>query len=473
MAPTLRFHAGVFYVIFTNMCVGKSFICTAQNPAGPWSEPHWLTDVPGIDPSLFFDMDGRAYITGLDTEEYAGGSRQVIWVSELDLKAMRLTGERPVIWRGALRNARYPEGPHLYRRGGWYYLLSAEGGTEHYHSVVVGRSREIFSEFENYNGNPVLTHRHLGRSYPFCNIGHADLVELLDGRWYAVLLGSRLVNGVGTPLGRETFLVPVAWEDDWPVFSPGTGKVERQYPLPFEQAENSSRQTKAAEFSVRDDFTFGTLPLHWAAYGTPYTGFYTLDDNGLTIPLSPEPIWRELTRVGGKPVTTDNPVPSLLIRRRQHLACSMMALMIFTPQAENETAGLIVMTVNNHMLRLERTIRGERHVIRAAVCSCVTHSLPYLPDFTASTTETFIFEEETASDAQVILEIKADGTRFTLSAGANESSLAPLVTDFDGGALFPENCGMVGTYLGMYASSNGTKSDNAANYKWFEYKGEQ
>ena len=232
-APTIRYNEGTFYVITTNMTTHENFICTAKNPAGPWSDPIVIKDAKGIDPSLFFDDDGRVYFTGT-----AGGfgdkkyDHQVIEVREIDVKTGQFIGEGWAIGDGALKDSKFPEGPHLYKRNGWYYLLIAEGGTEHYHAVTVSRSRSLREPFENYIGNPILTHRHLGKMYPICNVGHADMVELPDGSWYMVCLGSRLIDGYHKPLGRETFLMPVAWEEDWPVVSPGTGKVEWSYEKP-------------------------------------------------------------------------------------------------------------------------------------------------------------------------------------------------------------------------------------------------
>ncbi|WP_205600738.1 glycoside hydrolase family 43 protein [Gracilibacillus sp. YIM 98692] len=228
MAPTLRYNKGTFYVITSNFSSKENFIVTATDPSGPWSDPYWLKD-DGIDPSLFFDDDGKVYYTG--TAREASGE-QVIWISEFDLQNMCFIGEKKTIWGGALKNCASPEAPHLYKKDGYYYLVIAEGGTEHFHAVTVARSTSIFEYFESHKGNPIMTHRHFGKDYPICNVGHVDLVELESGEWYAVMLGSRLVDGHHKNLGRETFIAPVTWEDHWPVISPGTGRIERSYPAP-------------------------------------------------------------------------------------------------------------------------------------------------------------------------------------------------------------------------------------------------
>ena len=216
MAPTIRYHDGIFYLINCNFGDRGNFIVTAENPAGPWSEPHWLTDVPGIDASIFFDDDGQCYMTGTANNwpDGKGGLRQGIWAARYDIQNFRLASEPVALWGGALAGVASPEAPHLYHIGKYYYLLIAEGGTEYFHSVTVARSESVFGPYEGYRGNPVLTMRHLGKHAAIQNAGHADLAELPDGSWYAVFLASRLIDGESKNLGRETFICPVRWEED-------------------------------------------------------------------------------------------------------------------------------------------------------------------------------------------------------------------------------------------------------------------
>ena len=223
-APTLRYHKGIFYMITTNAGRGGTFYVTAKEPQGPWSEPVFLKDAEGIDPSLYFEGDKCFYVGQRFKKDAKYYGDCEIWIQELDLERGCLTGEAHAVWDGAAKNAIWPEGPHLYRKDDWYSLMIAEGGTAHEHSVSVARSREIFGPYESCKNNPVFTHRHLGEKYPIQNIGHADLIEMEDGSWYAVMLGTRMLDG-RSALGRETFLVPVIWENDWPVFYAGEGKV--------------------------------------------------------------------------------------------------------------------------------------------------------------------------------------------------------------------------------------------------------
>lgn len=225
-APTIRYHEGTFYIICTNVSYGGNFIITAQNPAGPWSEPHYIEGADGIDPSLFFDEDGTCYYIGTHPNpagcQYDGD--WYIWIQELDIENMKLVGEVHNVWNGAMRNIIWPEGPHLYKIGEYYYIMHAEGGTGPDHAVTVCRSKNVYGPYENNFCNPILTHRHLGRKYPICYVGHADLVKTINDEWYMVMLAVRPLEGY-TTMGRETFLARVEWENDWPVVNPGVGRL--------------------------------------------------------------------------------------------------------------------------------------------------------------------------------------------------------------------------------------------------------
>ena len=208
-APTIAFHDGVFYVANTAVDSGGNFIATATNPAGPWSDPIWLPTIGGIDPSLFFDDDGKVYILNNDappaTPRYDG--HRAIWMQEFDLDARKPIGPRKVMIDGGVDPSTNPiwiEGPHIYKRDGWYYLVCAEGGTSVNHSQVVLRSRKVWGPYTPYENNPILTQRDLaaGRAAPVINAGHADLVEGLDGRWWAIFLASRAYDQKHYNTGR-------------------------------------------------------------------------------------------------------------------------------------------------------------------------------------------------------------------------------------------------------------------------------
>lgn len=204
-APTIRYHQGRFYMVTTNISGGGNFFVTAADPFGEWSEPVWLAQ-GGIDPSLFFHQE-RAYLTstGVPEEGDPAGQGQGILQSEIDLASGSLLSRPRLIWRGT--GGAFPEGPHLYQLGRYFYLMVAEGGTEYGHSEVIARSDSPWGPWESCPHNPILTHR--GQRSPIQALGHADLVEAQDGSWWMVCLGIRPVFPNAHHLGRETFLAPV------------------------------------------------------------------------------------------------------------------------------------------------------------------------------------------------------------------------------------------------------------------------
>lgn len=242
-APTIRYHKGTFYMITTNVMGGGNFYVTAKDPAGEWSDPVYLPDAEGIDPSLFFDGDTCYYVGQRNKKdgEYFGDCE--IWIQELDLEQGKLVGEVHSLWDGAMKHAIWPEGPHLYKKDDYYYLMIAEGGTAYEHSICVARSKELFGPYESYRSNPVFTHRHLGHQMEIQNTGHGDLVEDANGNWYIFMLATRPVNDCA-PLGRETFVAEVRWEDDWPVINPGVGQLRKYQPVGNMTVQECEEQMK-------------------------------------------------------------------------------------------------------------------------------------------------------------------------------------------------------------------------------------
>jgi alpha-N-arabinofuranosidase len=439
---------------------------TSKDPRGPWSDPYWLKDCPGIDSSLFFDDDGKAYLTGTREDKNPDGTRsQAIWVSEIDLDRMCLVGGARTIWGGALKNCASPEAPHLYKKDGYYYLVIAEGGTEHFHAVTVARSKTIFNDFEGYTGNPILTHRHLGKHYPICNVGHADLVELNNGEWYAVILGSRLIEGYHKNLGRETFIAPVVWEEGWPVISPGTGKVEWSYPAP--DLPSATERV----IPIRDDFECEKLGMDWVFFGTPYDNFYSLSESKLTLKLLPRSISQEVRKIHIHATEVNKNVPTLgfIGRRQLHANFCMSTRMNFLALEENETAGLAIMQACNHQFRLERTMENGKQILRLIQCTSEINGYPHQPNFQCSTTEIELAKKE-VEGREMILTITAEGQSHNFYYGTHEENLQLLYANADGRKLNPESVGgMVGTMLCMFASSNGGESKNSAEFEWFDY----
>ncbi len=222
-APTIRHRDGVFHLVITDAFGRGTLHFTADDPAGPWSDGVVFDGIDGIDPDLVWDEDGTAYLTfsglGVNPELPTFMKHRGLLQARVDLETGRALEEPRSIWSGV--GGQFPEAPHLYRIGDWWYLVIAEGGTERGHSVSVARASSPEGPFENAPGNPLLTAR--GTDRPIQNTGHGDLVLGPDGEWLLVLLGvrPRSMTRAFSALGRETFVTTVTWGDDgWPAFEP-------------------------------------------------------------------------------------------------------------------------------------------------------------------------------------------------------------------------------------------------------------
>ncbi|OOM70183.1 Non-reducing end alpha-L-arabinofuranosidase BoGH43B precursor [Clostridium puniceum] len=474
-ASTIRYHEGLFYIITTNMSNGGNFIVTAKNPKGSWSDPYWIKDADGIDPSLFFDDDGKVYYTGTRTSEnpeYMGDHE--IWLQEIDLNYMKLKGKSHILWKGALKNASFVEGPHLYKINGYYYLIISEGGTEHYHSVTIARSKEILGTYEGNPGNPILTHRHLGKGYPISSAGHVDLVETQNGEWYMVALASRPYGGYYKNLGRETFLIPVIWEDEWPIVSPGTGKIEFTYQMP------NLSTSFINETEIRDDFDKEVLDYKWNTIRTPKEQFWSLKERpgflrlkvrtiGMLDTLSPPPFgpFTNFKKEG------NNESPSFIGRRQQHINFKASTKMEFKPQNEYETGGIALIQNDNHQFRLEASIEDGQKVIRLIKCIANINLDFRTATFNYENIESELVHKTFSSDL-VYLKVTAKGQEYNFYYGSAPDEMELLAGNIDGRILSSEVAGgFVGTYVGLFASSNGNESENVADFDWFDYQGQE
>lgn len=262
-APTLRHHGGRFWLITTDVTQVErgQLILSAEDAEGPWSEAVHVAGAIGIDPDLAWDEDGVCHLSWKSFPDDA------IMSVPIEPGTGAMLGKPRVLWAGT--GLAYPEGPHLYRIGEWWYLLIAEGGTERGHAISAARSRSLYEPFEPCPSNPILSHRSTG--HPVQNTGHGDLIELADGSWAMVYLGVR-PRGV-TPQfhvnGRETFLAGIDWVDGWPVVD-----VER-----FAAA--------ADDHSFVDEFTAAELHPRWVSPGEYPDSLAKHTDQGLE--LRPEP----------------------------------------------------------------------------------------------------------------------------------------------------------------------------------------
>ena len=264
-APTIRFHEGTFFMTTTNITAGGNFIVHSKSAAGPWSEPAWVKQ-GGIDPSLLFDDDGKVYFTSTGSD----GDRQCILICEVDPFTGEQKTESRVLSYGC--GGKCPEGPHLYKINGMYYLMLAEGGTEYGHRETMQRADNPYGPFVPCPHNPILSNQDAQNDEISCT-GHADLVEDGNGNWWLVCLAVRTC-GEGRyhvmlhNLGRETFLAPVVWtQDGWPVVGdhgrialmmegPLPGAVE---PVCRDFADDFSRETFAPQYN----FLRNPVPEHY------------------------------------------------------------------------------------------------------------------------------------------------------------------------------------------------------------------
>jgi len=453
-APTIRYNKGIFYILCTLINTGGNFIISAKDPSGPWSDPVWLAGADGIDPSIFFDDDGRAWYCGThpapEGEAYSGNYE--IYIQEMDMSAVAegknpLSGAKNGIWRGALRNVIWPEGPHIYKIGGWYYLLHAEGGTSYDHAVCVARAKNICGPWEGKKSNPVLTHRYLGKRAEIINVGHADLFDDTEGNWWMALLASRPFDGV-CPLGRETFLVPIFWEDEWPCTATKSGLVENEGELPFFANAEKHAPIEWSESSC-DHFT-DRLPINWLVLRMP------VNEKDAAFSLSSHPgALRLFTRAA---TLREKSHCAFAGRRLRHKDWAFSAEMEFSPKSESETAGIILLQSENYQYRME--LHGAQNLSLRLVKTAGKE------DEVAANTECRV------KGKKIVLAVQCEEMKLSFYYGEDQYSLKPFVSEQDAKILSTEySGGFVGTLAGVFASGNGKDTENYADVFWAEYRG--
>ena len=466
-APTIRYHKGSFYIIVTNVYSPQdrnlpvemvNFVITADDPSGPWSEPHVIEGAPGIDPDLFFDEDGKVYYIGTHPpgKPNENGIGE-IWVQELDPEEWKLVGKRHSVWQGACDGC-CVEGPHMYKVNDKYYLLIAEGGTSLHHAVMIAASDHITGPFESNPRNPILTSRHLSRNNWVHSTGHADMVELEDGRWYMVALGIRSDLEGSSNMGRETHLMPLIWEPAivrwqqvsenlwepveylYPVVAPETGKVERHNPLPF--ADKPQNYNDA----FRDEFVTGALNPEWNFRRVPLPGTYSLSANKGFLRLF---LKAETFKLRGQ--------YSLMGFRQKESDFEYGARMRFMPENEGAEAGISIFQQDDNYVNF--TVKREDGTV----------SLKLLVKGREQELE--IVKEEALPDYQgkIVFKLLSENNTYhylySLDGGKNYTTFAQT----DSKLVLCK--GYIGTNLGFYATSNGFPSKEYADFDWVKYKG--
>jgi len=440
-APTIRYYNGIYYLITTNVSGGGNFIVTAEKPEGPWSEPYFLgEEAPGIDPSLFIDSEGTCYYVGTrpNPEGVRYNGDWEIWVQKLDLISMKLIGKSYAIWKGALKDVIWPEGPHLYQKDGYYYLMIAEGGTGPNHAVTVARSKDIFGPYENNPNNPILTHRHLGKDYPIIYVGHGDLVNDTEGNWYMIMLASRRCEGyVG--LGRETFLAKVVWEDEWPVVNPGVGKLEALVELPFEGDSPKTRDVQ----SLKD---INTNKYDVVKLRNPKDEFFKNNNEKIRLKFLPETL-KELES------------PAYLGFRQLEYNYEATLVIEFDMLNEGDETGFVILQSNEYHIKfcIKSEEKSTDNLLKFQVIKCTNKEDHLLAEKLIPSSELKLGDIDRMG---IRIKVKGHGQKADF-IWINSEEEVPMLGNVDIHEMSTEIAGgFVGNTLGVYATSNGTSSEN-------------
>lgn len=428
-APAIRYNNGTFYVTCTNYG-GKgsqgAFYVTATSPEGPWSDPVWVGNW-FVDPSIMFANDSMYWVSPDNNGNFSVGTFDPIekkFINPLRLIASGLGGSSP-------------EAPHMYKINGYYYLMSAEGGTGYEHREVIQRSKSPNGPFEPSPYNPVVSNMNKPES-PFQAIGHADLVQLPDSSWWLVCLGFRPKGGNFHHLGRETFLAPVKWtEDGWPVGG-ANGNMNEEFPRP------NLPEHKWEKEPVRDDFNKQTPGLHWNFLRNPYDRDWSLTENPGYLRLK-----------GSKANLSGKDSPSFLGRRQTDFNMAASVSMDFTPVAPNEEAGLVVRGNDANHFDLAITMFEDKRVVLFR---------KYLQD----KIERIAYHQ--IPQGEIILRVSATDLEYKFWV-QKEGEKAILVGTADTKDISTEKIGgFIGAYIGMYATGNGNMNTHPADFDWFDYE---
>lgn len=430
-APAITHHRGTFWIVNTCIECGGNFVITADNPAGPWSDPVWL-DFGGIDPSLFFDADGTAWIVYNDAPpgdpEYEG--HRALWIQQFDPDTMQVLPQRSLLVDKGVDPASKPiwaEGPHIYKIGDWYYLLTAEGGTADQHSQTIYRAPAVTGPFTPGAFNPILTQRDLpaDRADRVEATGHADIVQLDDGSWWGLFLATRPFAGQSTLLGRETFMLPLRWVDGWPRF------IDRQEAVPMALAKPNLPTSPASEWDRwREEFD-GALSHEWIGLRTPgQAAQWTVGAGALHLIAGPAAAGSL-----GKPAFTG--------RRLRHHTADITTRLAFTPERSGDFAGLLAFMDETHFIAAGKE-RG-RLVVRLRTSA----------DQAAS--GEIIAEAPLTTDAPLELKLAFDGGAARVFWRADGgASWQPVGTAFNVEPLASVHAGLfTGLVFGPYAFSPG------------------
>lgn len=454
-APSISYHKGKFYLVCTLVDKGGNFVVTTDDPKkGNWSNPVWLPEVNGIDPSLFFDEDGKSYIVYNsippdNISAYSG--HRTIRINEFDAKSLRVISNNRILVNGGTDLSKKPvwiEAPHIIKKDGWYYLICAEGGTAYQHSEVVFRTDSLSEPFVPFEGNPILTQRHLDptRSFPVTTTGHADFTIGPDGSWWAVFLGCRPYEKNYFNAGRETFMAPVVWRAGWPIIELGGSTVKYQYPI--QGIKKSTGEEFSGNFLFRADFNQSQLNHRFVFLRTPTQKWYDLRDGKLNMSLLP--------------ITCREPKnPAFVGFRQSHLKGYAATSVQFSPNRENEKAGLLVFQNESHYYLLAKSFSSGKPVVQLLQSS----------GSEADASNKLLAQADLPTHSSLQLKVEANGDAYSFYYAVEEKPWVLLLDKVDARFLSTEVAkGFVGVLYAMYATSEGKASQQSASFDWFESK---
>ncbi len=428
-APDISWHDGLFYIANTCVECGGNFVITAKDPAGPWSNPIWLP-FEGIDPSIYWEGD-KAYIVNNrapdEPPRYDG--HRAIWIQEYDWRAGKMVGPSTQLINGGVDISKKPvwiEGPHILRKDGTYYLTAAEGGTSVNHSQVVFRSKSLRGPFTPFEGNPILTQRDLdpARPDPIGSAGHAKLVQTQKGDWWATFLAVRPYADDYYTIGRETFLLPVRWENGWPIILPKGQAIRRKLKAPDLPSQPAPLLPTSGPISYVEPFDGPALPMQWIGIRTPKHPFYRLADGMLELD-------------SGAPLGDLNGVPAFIGRRQQHANARFSTMLRYVPEKEGDRAGLAaVQSDRSHLFFGLTRIAGE------TVVALYTRE--------AADTDRLVASAPVTVEGPVTLTIRMTGGTMAFDYAAGGATRT-LTQGLDATLLSTKKAGgFVGTVVGPY-----------------------
>ncbi|TFY62563.1 hypothetical protein EVJ58_g3774 [Rhodofomes roseus] len=470
-AATIRYREGTFYVLTTlvfddqpeaNSSRWDNMIFTSTDPysSASWSQPVHF-NFTGYDTSPFWDSDGTVYVTGSHPWEVTPGITQ----TTLDLTTGEVGATYQYIWNGTGGEA--PEGPHIYWRDGYYYLMIAEGGTGLTHMETIARARDIGGPYESNPANPILTNANT--SEYFQTVGHADLFQDAEGNWWGVALSTRSGPEYTVfPMGRETVLYPVTWEEgEWPVLQPVRGEMSG-WQLPPTNFDVPGEGPFAEE---PDYLTFSpgsTLPIHLVHWRLPINTSYAISPSGYPNTLRLLPSQPNLTAYDGNYAGPEG--QTLIARRQMDTLFTYGVNMNFSPTVEEEEAGVTVFLTQNHHIDLGLVL------------------LPYMNTSTNTTALTPCFRFRSESyiavppttvtpvpsawlNRTLHWEIKAFNlTHYSFAAGPADAR--SQMQTFGYGLAADVSWGFTGTLIGIYATTNGGEGTAPAYFSVWTYVGQ-